>query len=568
MLELREVTVEIGREAAALLRGASMRVEPGHFVAIVGPSGCGKSTLLKTIAGLVEPSEGAVCWEGRDLAEEDLHPADIGYVPQFSIANDYLTVRESVDGAIRLRVGDLGGAEREERLGAILAEVGLGAIADRQVRVLSGGQKRRLALAMEMASKPVLMLCDEVTSGLDPKAEKEIVGLMHRIAREDGRTVLSVTHSLRHLDRYDAVLVMHEGVVAFYGAPSHLLHYFDVESPEEIFPRLAKRKAEEWGASWRKHGEAFAAEPGEKDAAGGGGEKRGAAEGRERVRTAGAWAQFLVLLERRWKVFGRNRGQLALQLALVLGFPCLVVIFALGGLPAVPSPASDPTLNPLQQAEQARAYAREASHVGGLVSGLAMFQVILMTLVGSNNAAREIAAERPAFEKEKLSGLRPGSYVASKAVFLGGCVAVQSAWMAFFVDVVCGLPGDFASQFAFLALANAAMTSVCLGISGMSGSAEQASLASIYLVGFQLPLSGAVLALPAWMEGVARPFVVAYWSWSGFLQAFRDTRYYEAVMTVSQTALSHPVLCAWVLGCHAVVGLFLAWIGCRRGRWV
>ena len=108
------------------------------------------------------------------------------------------------------------------------------------------------------------------------------------------------------------------------------------------------------------------------------------------------------------------------------------------------------------------------------------------------------------------------------------------------------------------------MTSVCLAVSSFLGSAEQASLVSIYLVGFQLPLSGAVLALPDFLGVLVRPFIAAYWSWSGVLQTLKGERYYDIVQMVVQTALSPEGLCIWVLCSHIIIGLFAAWIGCQR----
>jgi ABC transport system ATP-binding/permease protein len=186
--------------------------------------------------------------------------------------------------------------------------------------------------------------------------------------------------------------------------------------------------------------------------------------------------------------------------------------------------------------------------------------------MGANNSGREIASERLIFEKEKLSGLRPSSYIASKAVFLSVLVLAQSLWMGLFVHFVCGFPGDLLAQLAFLVMVNAAMTSICLGVSAWMATSEQASLVSIYLVGFQLPLSGAVLALPDWVGNAVRPFISAYWSWSGILQTLRLERYYDIVKMVAQTALSEARLCMWVLTAHIVTGLFLAWIGTRANR--
>ena len=109
MLQLDEISYTIDKEGEDfdLIHQASVKIAPGHFMAIVGPSGCGKTTLLKIIAGLYEESDGHIYWDGRDLSEEeDLEPAEIGYVPQFSIAYDHLTVEESIETAIRLRVQD------------------------------------------------------------------------------------------------------------------------------------------------------------------------------------------------------------------------------------------------------------------------------------------------------------------------------------------------------------------------------------------------------------------------------------------------------------------------------
>jgi hypothetical protein len=111
------------------------------------------------------------------------------------------------------------------------------------------------------------------------------------------------------------------------------------------------------------------------------------------------------------------------------------------------------------------------------------------------------------------------------------------------------------------------MTSVCLGLSALLRSPEQSSLVSIYLVGFQLPLSGAVLALPAWLAPMARPFIASYWSWSGFIDTMRDYRYYEAVKLVTETKLSSVPVCGWFLICHVILGLVLAIVGAKASRW-
>ena len=287
----------------------------------------------------------------------------------------------------------------------------------------------------------------------------------------------------------------------------------------------------------------------------------------KKIATPGLLAQFCVLLERRWRIFFRDKSQVWLHLALLLGFPCLVVIFALGGLPQIQNPGMTADINVLQQLREAIAFTIQSAKIGQLVSGLVVMQVVLLTLMGSNNSAREIAAERLIFEKEKLGGLRPMSYLASKATFLFVLVALQSCWMAVFVSGVCHLPGELGDQILLLFLANAAMTSTCLAISSMMKSPEQASLVSIYLVGFQLPLSGAVLGLPEFFRWLTRPFIAAYWSWSGVLQTMRDTRYYDVVQSIAPTDLSLGALCFFALGCHVVIGLIISYLGCIRCRW-
>jgi ABC-type multidrug transport system ATPase subunit len=628
MLELQEVSLQLGDspEDQVLLSDVSARFRRKHFAAIIGPSGCGKSTLLKVIAGLRESTHGSISWDGRDLAEEgDMDPHEIGYVPQFSIAYELLTVIENLDSALQLRVDGLDAEEREAHLNKVLREVGIEEIADRQVRVLSGGQKRRLALALEMLSSPHLLLCDEVTSGLDPKAEDEITRLMHGIAHRENRIVLSVTHSLRHLALYDSVMVLYQGRLAYHGPSDYLFHYFHVTVPEELFPRLAERKAEEWHLSWMKHRDTYyarykldpdveadaaaleevsdkpesseqsiakpedqiAPDPASKEAIANPAEapveKTGdpadskpndpapkEKEASVHAGTPSALVQFSVMLARRWKMFFRDRGNIALQFALLVGFPCLVVIFALDGLPQIKGLESATSSTVFEQIEQMKnefSQQQELVHTGSLVSGLVMFQVILLALMGSNNGAREIASERLIFEKEKFAGVRPSAYVASKVAFLGVLVIAQSVWMGLFVNFVVQFKGSLASQILLLLLVNGALTAICLAISSLMKTAEQASLVSIYLVGFQLPLSGAVLALPSAFGWIVRPFIASYWGWSGFIQTMHDTRFYEAVLAVTQTKLSPEPLCAWVLGCHVIIGILIAGLGCRNSRW-
>lgn len=562
MLEIIDASLSINslQGSTTLLNGVSAKYPTTHFGAIIGPSGCGKTTFLKLIAGIAPgEEEGQIFWKGRDLEDEDFSPSEIGYVPQFSIAHEEFTVRECVTFAMRLRST----RSSSEDIDRILGEVGIQEFEGHRVGVLSGGQRRRLALAIELTSQPQILLCDEVTSGLDPQSEDDIVKLLHALSRKNQRLVLSVTHSLAHLELYDSVTVFYGGHIVYQGKPEFLAHYFRVDSPDEVYAQLELREAEDWAASWIKHRDALndAAEDLEKESP-----RTNEAGSSEAVELPGIGSQLFTLLLRRWMIFLRCRPQIFLQLGLILGFPLLVAVFAWNGLPAVKNLSMGLDLNLVQQLNEARDFLIQSSKVGSLVSGIVMFQVILLTLMGANNSGREIAAERGIFEKEKLSGLNPLAYIGSKAAFLSVLVLAQSLWMGFFVHHVCGFPGELGGQLLLLVLVNAAMTSICLGISSLMSSPEQASLASIYLVGFQLPLSGAVLALPEWLGALTRPFISAYWSWSGILKTLKSERYYDIVQMVIQSPLSPGALCILVLVAHIMAGLVIAWTACERRR--
>jgi ABC-type multidrug transport system ATPase subunit len=590
VLELKDVcfTIQKDGEPINLVDRTSLKIPRGHFMAIVGPSGCGKTTLLKTIAGLNPESDGSLWWNGRNLSEEgDLEPHEIGYVPQFSIAYDQLTVDESIEAATRLRVKTRGAQDLDERIDKVLEETGLAAIADRPVSVLSGGQKRRLGLAMELVSHPKLLLCDEVTSGLDPRSEREIVHLLHDISRREGRIVLSVTHSLAHLELYDSILVLHEGRVAYHGTPEQLTHYFSVDHIELVYPQLAKQASDKWRSSWLKHAPTYYAKiernrqqlvaqgllelpPEEVESPDEDLENEEEEDSKStavsEVRAPGMISQFNTLLGRRMRIFFRDRGQVFLQLAILICFPILVVLFSPRANENMRKYTDSSGASFQQQAQEQVDVAADRLKVGSAVSGIIMFQVVLLSLMGSNNAAREIAGERQILEKEKFGGVSPIAYLASKVVFLSGLILIQSLWMAGFVELFWSFRGQFAQHAIFLVLVNAAMTTVCLGISSLMRTAEKASLLSVYLVGFQLPLSGAVLALPEKIEPLTRPFISAYWAWSGSVDSLQGD-YKAALTNISETQLSSFNICFFVLMIHIMVGLAASWVGTSRPQW-
>ncbi len=551
MLACRSLDVLPRPGAAPLVRSAEADFRPGRLHALIGPSGCGKTTLLKGLLGIL-PSRGDILLRGAPVSDRDALLREVAFAPQFSIAHGKLTVAEALASALRLYRENHDAATVAARLPELLGLVGLAERADTLVEKLSGGQLRRLGLALELATEPACLLCDEVTSGLDPRSEDQILAVLRRLVEEQGRTVLCVIHNLAKLDQFDLVTVVYEGAVVFQGTLPALLAHFGVADALTLYDRLAERPVAEWLAL-RPAGDAplparAYPEP-------------------HPVPRPGLLSQVATLLARRWRLFTRDRGTLALTAAITFGFPCLVVIFALGGLPQLRGLELQPSGGILESLQARAEFRRDAADTATLVSGLILFQVILVCLMGSNNGAREIAAERALFEKERMAGLRPAAYAAAKILWVALLGAAQGAWMATFVKLLCAFPGAWLPQLAVLAAVGASMSVVCLGISALLTSPERASLLSIYLVGFQLPLSGVVLALPAALVWTVRPFIATYWGWSGYLTAMRDSRFYDAVALLDPGWLAAAPVALAVLGAHALIGAVLVFHGVRGQRW-
>jgi ABC-type multidrug transport system ATPase subunit len=564
MLVLQSIALQLGEAETPLLSNLSAWYPASHFGAILGPSGCGKSTLLKVIAGILPHTSGSIFWQGKDLENEDLPAHQLGYVPQFSCTQPRLSVQENLFYGARLRQK---GTRQEigARVEQVMEETGLQDLQDRRAGVLSGGQLRRLSLAMELTTRPSLLLADEVTSGLDPKSEEEITELLSSLAREQGRLVLLVTHSLRHMESYDSITVLTDGHLAFSADPRDLTDYFRVKSPELIFPTLATQSGQEWANRWNALPKPEGLTPenilGELESISIAEEKENSLQLPPLLSQATTW------LSRRIKIFLRDPAQVFLQLSLLLVFPAVVTLFAYRGLPEVRNMAMSSDTGVVEQLRDSLSFTIQSSRVGTLVSGLAMFQVILLALMGSNNSAREVVGDRAILEKEKLAGLRPGAALLGMGIFLSFLVLAQAGWMTLFVRAVCQFPGGLEAQFMPFLLVTGSITALCLAISSWTSSSEQASLGSLYLVGFQLPLSGAILALPDFLGVITRPWISAYWAWSGYLQTLKDTRFYDLVKSITETPLASFGVSLWILLIHLLMGLVLAYFGMRRSQW-
>jgi len=203
-----------GPTAVHALQGASLDIPPGQFVVILGPSGSGKTTLLNLIGSIDEPTSGNVRVGGVDLASLDdggridFRRTNVGFIFQFFNLIPTLTAGENVE-----LIAELTGADGSERAGQVLELVGLGDRIDHFPSQLSGGEQQRVAIARALAKEPPVLLCDEPTGELDFETGRRILGLLHRLNRETGRTVLLVTHNASVGDMADRVLRLHSGEI-------------------------------------------------------------------------------------------------------------------------------------------------------------------------------------------------------------------------------------------------------------------------------------------------------------------------------------------------------------------
>jgi len=560
MLRCEHITVR-APGGQPLLTDVSAHFQPRAMNAIVGPSGCGKTTLVKALLRLT-PAEGTVTFEGRPVTRAEDLIGRVGFAPQFSIAQPQLTVGETLHFALALTVADP--PARAERHARILALTGLAEHAHKRVAALSGGQLRRLGLGLEFTTQPPCLICDEVTSGLDPNSEDQLLHLLRALTREPAqpRTFVNIIHNLAKLELFDWITVLHEGRCVFQGTCPELNAHFGLADPLHLYDRLAGEKA----PAPPPNRPATPPDPHPAPRP----EPATAASGT--AATAGAASQTLTLLRRRFLLLARDRGYLALTAAITFGFPCLVVIFALGGIPQFQGLALEPPGGPLEQFQSRLAFELRAIETAQLVTGLILFQVILLTLMGANNGAREIAAERRLYEKERLLGLRPAAYALSKIAFTALIALAQGLWMTAFVKLLAVFPGPWLPQLAVLAACCTSFTLVALAFSALLTSPEKASLLAIYLVGFQLPLSGVVLALPEFLVWACRPFITTYWAWAAYLSTLREpgpgaNRLFDAFRMTSAEWLPGPALALAVLALHALAATAAILYGCHRRRW-
>src|SRR6266566_7556817 len=252
-LVARDLTVTLGN-GKVLLDHVSFPLGERCLLGIIGPSGAGKSTLLGALTGMRPANGGSVLYDDRDLYA---HYAElrhrIGLVPQENILHTQLTARRALRYAAELRFPpDTSRAERNRRVDEVLAELSLTPHAETRTDRLSGGQQKRVNVALELMTKPSLLFLDEPTSGLDPGLDKSVMEMMSCLAK-DGRTVIVVTHSVANLDICDRLLVLVPGgKVAYFGPPQDGLRHFDKPGWAEVFQAFDTEPDRDWAGDFRR----------------------------------------------------------------------------------------------------------------------------------------------------------------------------------------------------------------------------------------------------------------------------------------------------------------------------
>jgi ABC-type multidrug transport system ATPase subunit/ABC-type multidrug transport system permease subunit len=457
--------VNVSQHAGArqILQQLSLSIEPGELVAIAGGSGAGKTTLLEILAGLQPPSSGQVRHDGFARTARVGADSRIGYVPQDDIIHLEMPLRRTLRYAARLRLpAGTSAAEADRVVEETMRDLDLADRAEVPVRALSGGQRKRASIAVELLTRPRIFFLDEPTSGLDPSTAADVMGLLRRLS-DRGVTVVLTTHEPAGIDKCDRVVFLaRDGHLAFSGSPAQARRYFGVQDLDEVYGRLA---GEHTPAIWAQR---FAAsrpkpEPRPQPMPG----------PRSNIKRPSMFRQWWLLTRRNADVLFRNR----LTLAVLLGSPVLVT------------------------AMMATLFKRGAFDPGG-AADVGPAQIVFWIafdgfFFGLTYGLLQIVGEMAVFRRERLAGLSVGAYVASKVTALLPVLAGVSAVLLGVLRILGRLPalGWHVYALLFVTIVIEATSALALGLlaSAAVSNAAQAALALPMLCFPQVLFGGAIV---------------------------------------------------------------------------
>ncbi|MEW2167438.1 FHA domain-containing protein [Streptomyces sp. NPDC007084] len=403
------VTVDGGKQ---ILKDVSFGVPEKSLIAVIGPSGSGKSTLLKALTGYRPANQGDVLYDNRNLYKQFAELRQrIGLVPQDDILHKELTVRKALKYAAKLRFpADTTGQEREARIDEVLRELKLDIHKEKKVTSLSGGQRKRVSVALELLTKPSLIFLDEPTSGLDPGMDRDVMQLLRGLA-DDGRTVLVVTHSVAELAICDKLLVMAPGgAVAYFGPPEEALNFFGYDTWADVFSAFENYRDYDWAGRWKgsQHFQMYAADI---DAVAPQSTQMPPAQAMKPPKPQSWGSQLTTLIRRYASVIASDKGFLALTVILpaVLGSVSLLID---NGKTLLVNEKVLPS----------------GVHVAnGTATTVLLILAVGACFAGAANSVRELIKERVIYERERATGLSRSAYLMSKVIVLGVITLLQGA---------------------------------------------------------------------------------------------------------------------------------------------
>ena len=404
-------------EGRRILDDISLCIYPGEFVAIVGGSGTGKTSLLHALNGFSPATSGAVYYNGVSLYENlNLFRSLLGYLPQDDIVHPVLTVERTLYYTARLRLAkDTQREEIVQRIDEVLSAVGLAARSASEVRRLSGGERKRVSVAVELLAKPRALFLDEATSGLDPALEGRMMALFRGLT-ESGASIIVATHVTQNLRMCDKIAWLGQGGrLVFFGSPAEALRHFGVQHFGEVYDLLeAADGPERWSAAFRDSSayrfnisERLQATPAAaQDEQGTQGQQGGSGPA-----PAGFPRQLFWLTARYAELMSRDIPHLAL---LLFQAPVIALLLLLLFSSGIFAPRGDDFFT---------VSARDTLQAMFSLQVITAFAIFL----GAFNSAREITKETAIYARERLVNLGVFPYVISKLAVLSVVSLIQSA---------------------------------------------------------------------------------------------------------------------------------------------
>ncbi|MGK2869047.1 MAG: ATP-binding cassette domain-containing protein, partial [Mycobacterium sp.] len=469
-LEVRGLTWTIEGNKT-LLNNISIDARPGTLTAIIGPSGAGKSTFARQVAGSTHPTSGRVTFEGHDIHHEYASlRSRIGMVPQDDVVHGQLTVKQALMYAAELRLPpDTTKEDREQVVNQVLEELEMTKHLETRVDKLSGGQRKRASVALELLTGPSLLILDEPTSGLDPALDRQVMTMLRQLA-DAGRVVLVVTHSLTYLDVCDQVLLLAPGgKTAFYGPPSQIGAELGTTNWADIFSSVAGDPDEAGRRYLARSGPAPQAEASTEEPADLG-----------KPSKTSVRRQFSTIARRQMRLIVSDRGYFVFLaiLPFIMGVLSLSVPGTVGF--GIPDPMGDAPNEPGQMLV--------LLNVGAIFMGTAL-------------TVRDLIGERAIFRREQAVGLSTTAYLLAKVCIYAVFAIIQSSIVTAITVLGKGGPTQGSLSFLpptaelFVVMAATTVASAMLGLllSALAKSSEQIMPLLVVAVMSQLVFSGGMI---------------------------------------------------------------------------